>query len=713
MKKTTKRFMSAFAAVALAAVMAFGGIGTSVAQAASVDASKMEAYVDVEEAKALIAEAEAEIEAAIIYAQENYKDAYADAYKKLAEAGTIADAQAALAVAKDAVAAYQIPAEVLEALAAEGADVELLKAEFICAQTDAVEAIDKVNVALGEADTFDEAVAAVENLWPEAVCAYEHLMAVAEEIAPIVEEDLQALYDEYAPQVEAAINEFIAEVEAEIAAIEAAIKAEIEKQIAELEKAIEELEAAIKAEIEAIEAELQAKLAELEAMLKEAEEAVKAEIEAAIEAVEEILAEIEAVKADIEAAVDEAIVVIETAVEDIEAAIEDIDATIAELEAAIEAAYAEAMAALEAAYLAAVTGEYVVDKDSYYYALGDSVLLGESTYADKVAAVLAEEYGVEAAGKQVLDGFRAEDMRYLLDASYELDAYGVAETKDAADELRADVIAEIEKADFITVSLGNDNFTSFVAAQFPSAKYEMDWASIVTEEGIPYVEAALAEAVAEMATGDAATDKLMADLVESYAYAFAGFATNYTEVINEIHAINPEAEVVVTGMFNPIDALTVEGENIGEYVDYFIDLSNTMFTIYAMVTPNTTFVAIPDAEAYIDAAELDYVDYFAAILSADESLLPTEAGHAYIADQILGAETITVVEEVAGLKGDVDCDGDVDDTDVNLLYRYVNDYYDDLSEQGIKNADVDGNNVVNDTDVNLVYRYVNDYLEEL
>ena len=73
MKKTRKHFLSAFAAVALAAVMAFGGIGTSVAQAASVDARKMEAYVDVEEAKALIAEAEAEMRKFILNKEKDLK----------------------------------------------------------------------------------------------------------------------------------------------------------------------------------------------------------------------------------------------------------------------------------------------------------------------------------------------------------------------------------------------------------------------------------------------------------------------------------------------------------------------------------------------------------------------------------------------------------------------------------------------------------------
>ncbi|MCR5808669.1 MAG: dockerin, partial [Clostridiales bacterium] len=57
------------------------------------------------------------------------------------------------------------------------------------------------------------------------------------------------------------------------------------------------------------------------------------------------------------------------------------------------------------------------------------------------------------------------------------------------------------------------------------------------------------------------------------------------------------------------------------------------------------------------------------------------------------------------IRGDVDCDGDIDFDDVGLMYGYfINEVT--LTAQGVANADFNGDGVVNTADVSGLYRYI-------
>ena len=120
-----------------------------------------------------------------------------------------------------------------------------------------------------------------------------------------------------------------------------------------------------------------------------------------------------------------------------------------------------------------------------------------------------------------------------------------------------------------------------------------------------------------------------------------------------------------------------------------------------MITPNTTFVAIPDTEVAMDAKNPGALQYLVALMGDGEDLLPTEAGHAYIADQIFSAETITI----KGLKGDVNLDGRVSAADTALLFDYVLGK-EELNAQQLYNADVTEDDRVSAADTTLLFDYV-------
>ena len=579
----------------------------------------------------------------------------------------------------------------------------------------------------------------------EAIC--EALKAICDYIT----ENAEAIQD----AIDEAIESIKAEYEKELATIEAQLKAELEKlqtelenaagdlkdaienEIAKIESALEELEA-LKAEIESI---IDEKIAELEAAIKEAEAEFNKMLEELEAEIDKVIAEGEALLAEIKAAIDEIISecegmindfmagldaeirdAIEDAVNDaIDSADEGLDAFLAALESGLESVIDALIAEYKEAYEDATHGEYEVTNDSYYVAIGDSIIVGDNTYEEKLAEVLADDYGVKTGKNFELDGFRAEDIRALLDGTDVADVYG--QSLDAS--VAEGIVEEIEKADIITVSLGNDNFSSFVTAQLQAliagTPCEYDWASKVTEEGVPYVEDMLEEVYARFVAEGVSTDpatlpflaslkvdnpaQLMTDIVEAYAYGFAGFSTNYTEVLNAIHEINPDAQVVVVGMFNPIDAAAFEDVALGEYVDYFIELSNQMFAIYAMVTPNTTFVEVPDTTTDADDVT-DITEYALALagvmpfMYSYDKYLPNANGQEYIKDQILGAMEI---EKKGHINGDVNRDGQVDGRDSILLQQYLAKWDVTIDADA---ADVTGDGKIDGRDSILLQQYL-------
>ncbi|MBR6800320.1 MAG: hypothetical protein IKM61_01025 [Eubacteriaceae bacterium] len=380
-------------------------------------------------------------------------------------------------------------------------------------------------------------------------------------------------------------------------------------------------------------------------------------------------------------------------------------------------AIAQVEDAVREAYAEATTGEYTFTADSYYVNIGGSITTGKSNYADK----LAGEMGYDPENFKDLGNaaLRAEDIRYILDENYKPDHYSEEIVKNV-EELRALYTSEIKKADLITVGVGN--FTPIVIEQVRRVAageepIRLDWARYVGKDHVQYVEDAVAQIekfFEEAGLGEFAGVKfseVLTATVESCAYAYAGFSLNYAEMINDIHEINPEAEVIVVGSYNPLKELSVqiEGEemNIGEYVDYLIEIMDIQFLAYSMLTPKTTFVEVNDTE--VEKAYTSVEDLAMSVI-LDTKINPSEAGHEYIKTQILKALDITV----DGLLGDVNLDGKVNAIDATQILRKCNNKASVFTNaKGYKlelinhNADVDTEEGINAVDATQILRYCN------
>lgn len=588
--------------------------------------------------------------------------------------------------------AAEIKAQVEAEIAALQAELEAKKAELEAA---AAEKKAELEAALAEKQ------AELEALMKELETASEEVKAeieakIAEVEAAIAE--MEAQIEQLIADLDAKISEIIAETEAKIAELEKALEAKIAEIRAEVEAAYAEAVAALEKAIEELKAELEAKIAELTAaaeaqiaaIIAEAEAKIaelKAAGEAAAEALEAALEEakaiLEAVKAEIEAITGETI---NNADELIAAA----EVMAAELAAYLETKVDEVKAAVEEAYINATTCDYVPNEDSYYVAIGDSSALSRS-YVD----VLAEELNVE---------YKNLAQKNLLIE----DAYSV---------LAANT-ADIAKADLITVGFTSNSFINEtvdqIYGQIFGGTVELDWAKYVGAENVPYVEQLLAEVNAKIAENveDASTAAMMETAVEVYAYSYVAYVCELPELIGEIRAINPEATIIIVGMYNPLEGVEVQIDenttvNIGEYLDYLTEGVGIYTTAYAMLTSNGVYIAAPDVQTKYEAegksSVISIADLLAKYLgeSSGDDMLPSELGHEYIAAQIANGLGKNV--ELPVLYGDVDSDNDVDGYDLLALQKYLAGVKDDID---LKAADVTVDNVVDGMDLLRLQKYL-------
>lgn len=390
-----------------------------------------------------------------------------------------------------------------------------------------------------------------------------------------------------------------------------------------------------------------------------------------------------------------AIAMAQVALNNVAAAVADLAGVLSEDAAAAVADLAnDVKVMLNEAYVDAITDTYTVAPDSYYVAMGDSSVFGENTYAQKLAAELglttSQFINLSAAGMSVAETIG------LVNAN----------------------ASEIAKADLITIGYSNNTMMEFVITQLKAATgngaaQPMDWTALVGEKLVPHVQKALADITADMlASGvDAQYAELLSVAVEAYAYAAVSHALNYPTVVGSIHEINPDALVVIVGMYNPLAGVSVklsstETIEIGDYVQKLIDLANMETLAYAMLAPNTIYVDAPNVTTQAQPGEIPVVNFLMGLLmNGTDKYYATEDGHAYIAQQILNALTVTK----SGLLGDANNDGVVDSYDATLILQYLADY---IGKEDINYAvcDVDGDGFVDSYDVTLILQYLAEYI---
>lgn len=343
---------------------------------------------------------------------------------------------------------------------------------------------------------------------------------------------------------------------------------------------------------------------------------------------------------------------------------------------------------------------YEINEDSFYVALGD----GTSTSTDY------------------------EDYTDLFAKEFQLDYKNLSQNglliQDAGAVI-AENQADIAKADLITVGFGNVTLLekaleagiSSAIATAPT----YDWNALVTEGGVAYVEALLSgirEKLIAQGMGGTftynvggllsieidTTDFVMA-MIENYAYNAMAYAVTMPEYVNAIRAINPDATVLVVGMYNPLKGRNVDFNGkplpIGDMLDEVVKAATIHSKVYCSLTEKVILVEAPDVENVKLGDTMTVVEFVGAVM-AKFGLYPNEAGHTYIKDQLVNALDIN---NTKALIGDANLDGKISILDATTIQRHLAQLAPMLDEQ-LELADVNASGDVTIVDATTIQLYL-------
>ena len=268
-----------------------------------------------------------------------------------------------------------------------------------------------------------------------------------------------------------------------------------------------------------------------------------------------------------------------------------------------------------------VVNAYGVSKDVYYV-------------ASEVCAYLVHAFGTSFEGNYVVD----EDSMYVAlgNAVY---GYELAEMLGLGDkyfnfDLTDDYLDAVAAADLITIRLDNGEALEFALGQLYDPQ-PLDWNKYLDAEGKEALDEVLAQIREELLAngkaeelagqlsealdmpGLAITPEIVADLlvytIECTLYSYADFIDRLVVVLENVTEAAPEATIVLTGIQNPLEGLDLGmlglDFDLGEYakaVDAVVDVLNAHLVVAALANENTIFVNSNEAQDIYDALNVTF-----------------------------------------------------------------------------------------------------------
>lgn len=118
-----------------------------------------------------------------------------------------------------------------------------------------------------------------------------------------------------------------------------------------------------------------------------------------------------------------------------------------------------------------------------------------------------------------------------------------------------------------------------------------------------------------------------------------GFGNEFSAIVNDIYALNPDVTLVVVGCYNPFKDWTVpdgSGLYLGQLLNFMYNNMNNAMRSHVDGVHDYVFVDVPDPEVISNTVN-DLLSGVPALQKGGWDPHPTAAGHQYIADQILAA----------------------------------------------------------------------------
>ena len=182
---------------------------------------------------------------------------------------------------------------------------------------------------------------------------------------------------------------------------------------------------------------------------------------------------------------------------------------------------------------------------------------------------------------------------------------------------------ELKDASVITLAFSVNSFSKYAVEKVVNEGV-CDWGMYIGGGNAAKIEEAKADLYAKLeARGYAQVDALVR-MAESYVFSYMQHILSYYPLIRDIHAMNPDAHIVMVGMHNPLEGHTAEIYGVelplGDVFRYMADIANIYALSYAMLSENKLFVDAFEIDVNNEGAYYEHV--------------PTEGGYAEIAENI-------------------------------------------------------------------------------
>lgn len=281
------------------------------------------------------------------------------------------------------------------------------------------------------------------------------------------------------------------------------------------------------------------------------------------------------------------------------------------------------------------------------------------SYPDIVAQGVGINNGLENYYNESHSGWRTSEVREIFDITYYNDDGAVAKALSEAMangkaisgpvELRSRVIKEIKKSDLVTLDLGSNDvqlpiIMSLYSVMNPTASTEYSaWAieRMLQQYGDTNE---LIKALADAVVAAHGVEFALETIAKATLTGLNKFRENYPVIINEIHDLNPNADIYVIGLYNPLSDTLLSEElpiPLGKVLDPMI-LSMNLYL--SQLNPARQYYTYVDAFNTAVLGKINVSELFTGGgLSAEGMgaytlyVHPSEEGHKYIARQVLNA----------------------------------------------------------------------------
>ena len=263
-------------------------------------------------------------------------------------------------------------------------------------------------------------------------------------------------------------------------------------------------------------------------------------------------------------------------------------------------------------------------------------------------AIVEQTLGVKNFNIQCRSGFRTVEALRMIDPSvYDtwtedeqffsdfLLQYLDQMTPEEIAAMQATAYDQIKNSDLITINLANNDILSYSSMKSTiEALNGTGNTALFTQLGV------VAAAIKEYGSLGALMSTLISNGV-TIAYlgqymleGFQMYMKNWNLLIKKIREINPDAEILAIGMYNPFTSLKLTDASlleIGRLMDPMIQMVNAYISLGSEMRNEYKFVDVMGTEAF------KFPSFFDPTVFANFTLMvhPTVAGHAYMADKIL------------------------------------------------------------------------------